>query len=265
MQINNSELRQRLADDYVIGLMTAATRRNFEKRLHTDPLLREALQKSEALWNNLGLAVPDEIPPKMVWTRVSERLFEESEQNEITFLRNNLGSLSESQPTKPAGWLIAWSLIATLALAVLLPYTLYQHTTSAALDDTKGMDSHHHHTLCVLSSTVKGTGWLVESSEINRSLRIYTLQATPLDSNHTYQLWLLTDSGQLLKSLGFMPETLHYERTLSQYEIELLNDANYLSVTIEPAGGSPNGVPSTAPVFLGKLLPSDLIHPAQDH
>ncbi|QKI89485.1 anti-sigma factor [Thiomicrorhabdus xiamenensis] len=264
MHINNPELRQRLADDYVIGLMTAETRRNFEKRLHTDPLLREALQKSEALWNNLGLAVPDEIPPKMVWSRVSERLFEESEQNEITFLRNNLGSLSEPQPNKTAGWLIAWSLIATLSLITLLPYTLYQHYLSVGSDAIE-VASPHHHSLCVLSSNVKGPGWLVETSEINRSLRIYMLQATPLDSNHTYQLWLLTDSGQLIKSFGFMPETLHYERTLSQYEIELLNDAVYLSVTIEPAGGSPNGTPSTAPIFLGKLLPSDMIHPATDH
>jgi anti-sigma-K factor RskA len=41
---------------------------------------------------------------------------------------------------------------------------------------------------------------------------------------------------------------------LTAFDPAVVKDATY-AVTVEPRGGSPNGKPSAAPVFFGKLIP----------
>ena len=43
-------------------------------------------------------------------------------------------------------------------------------------------------------------------------------------------------------------------KRLNAYAPEIVKNATY-AVTIEQPGGSPNGKPSGAPVFVGKLIP----------
>jgi anti-sigma-K factor RskA len=43
---------------------------------------------------------------------------------------------------------------------------------------------------------------------------------------------------------------------LSAYDPSVVENATY-AVTVEPPGGSPDGKPSGAPVFVGKLIPVD--------
>jgi anti-sigma-K factor RskA len=40
---------------------------------------------------------------------------------------------------------------------------------------------------------------------------------------------------------------------LSAYDADTINAATY-AVTVEPAGGSPDGKPTSAPVYAGKLI-----------
>ncbi len=40
---------------------------------------------------------------------------------------------------------------------------------------------------------------------------------------------------------------------LASYDTDIVNSATY-AVTVEQAGGSPDGIPHSAPVFAGKLI-----------
>jgi anti-sigma-K factor RskA len=71
----------------------------------------------------------------------------------------------------------------------------------------------------------------------------------------TYQLWIASDRlGPAPRSLGLIDETLAPTRkTLSGFEPDLLQRATF-GVSLEPAGGSPTGKP-TSPALHSKLLP----------
>jgi anti-sigma-K factor RskA len=71
----------------------------------------------------------------------------------------------------------------------------------------------------------------------------------------TYQLWIASEQlGPAPQSLGLMDEALApTTKVLSQYDHGLLQRATF-GVSLEPAGGSPTGRP-TSPALHAKLLP----------
>jgi len=70
----------------------------------------------------------------------------------------------------------------------------------------------------------------------------------------SYELWLISDKLQRPRSLGVIGGGDFTARpVLSSYDADTINTATY-AVTIEQAGGSPDGVPHSAPVFTGKLI-----------
>jgi anti-sigma-K factor RskA len=72
----------------------------------------------------------------------------------------------------------------------------------------------------------------------------------------SYELWLISDKLQRPRSLGVIGGGDFTARpVLSSYDADTINTATY-AVTIEQAGGSPDGNPHSAPVFTGKLIES---------
>jgi anti-sigma-K factor RskA len=72
----------------------------------------------------------------------------------------------------------------------------------------------------------------------------------------SYELWLISDKLQRPRSLGVIGGSDFTARpVLSSYDADTINTATY-AVTVEQAGGSPDGNPHSAPVFIGKLIES---------
>ena len=72
----------------------------------------------------------------------------------------------------------------------------------------------------------------------------------------SFELWLISDKLQRPRSLGVIGGGDFTARpVLSSYDNDTINTATY-AVTIEQAGGSPDGNPHSAPVFIGKLIES---------
>jgi anti-sigma-K factor RskA len=70
----------------------------------------------------------------------------------------------------------------------------------------------------------------------------------------SFELWLISDKLQRPRSLGVIGGGDFTARpVLSSYDNDTINTATY-AVTIEQAGGSPDGNPHSAPVFTGKLI-----------
>jgi hypothetical protein len=72
----------------------------------------------------------------------------------------------------------------------------------------------------------------------------------------SFELWLISDKLPQPRSLGVIGAGDFTERpVLSSYDPATINDATF-AVTVEPAGGSPTGSPTSAPIFSGKLIES---------
>jgi anti-sigma-K factor RskA len=91
----------------------------------------------------------------------------------------------------------------------------------------------------------------VDAATKNFTVRKVGAAAEP---GKSFELWLISDRLQRPRSLGVIGGTDFTARpVLSSYDTDTINTATY-AVTVEQAGGSPDGNPHSAPVFTGKLI-----------
>ncbi|HEX7923499.1 MAG TPA: anti-sigma factor [Bradyrhizobium sp.] len=76
----------------------------------------------------------------------------------------------------------------------------------------------------------------------------------PSEPGKSFELWLISDRLPQPRSLGVIgADDFTARPVLSGYDPDVINGATY-AVTVEQAGGSPNGQPTSAPIFTGKLI-----------
>jgi anti-sigma-K factor RskA len=77
---------------------------------------------------------------------------------------------------------------------------------------------------------------------------------TDAEPGKSFELWLISDRLPQPRSLGVIGGSDFTARpVLADYDAGTINSALY-AVTVEQAGGSPDGKPHSAPVFTGKLI-----------
>ena len=90
----------------------------------------------------------------------------------------------------------------------------------------------------------------VDAASKNFTVRKVGAAAEP---GKSFELWLISDKLPRPRSLGVIGGTDFTARpVLSSYDTDTINTATY-AVTVEQAGGSPDGNPHSTPVFTGKL------------
>ncbi len=93
--------------------------------------------------------------------------------------------------------------------------------------------------------------------------RIFTVRpvAAKQPSGKNYELWIIHEKLGAPKSLGIIADnSARAGVSLAAYDAAAISGATY-AVTVEPTGGSPTGAPTSAPVFIGTLLPAGLAVP----
>jgi anti-sigma-K factor RskA len=91
----------------------------------------------------------------------------------------------------------------------------------------------------------------VDAATRNFTVRKVGASAEP---GKSFELWLISDKLQRPRSLGVIGNSDFTARpVLASYDNDVINNATY-AVTVEQAGGSPDGMPHSAPVFTGKLI-----------
>ena len=74
------------------------------------------------------------------------------------------------------------------------------------------------------------------------------------DPGKSFELWLISDKLPRPRSLGVIGDGDFTARpVLASYDTDTIKTATY-AVTLEQAGGSPDGNPHSAPVYTGKLI-----------
>ena len=91
----------------------------------------------------------------------------------------------------------------------------------------------------------------VDAATKNFTVRKVGADAEP---GKSFELWLISDKLPQPRSLGVIGGSDFTARpVLADYDASTINAATY-AVTVEQAGGSPTGQPTSAPVYVGKLI-----------
>jgi anti-sigma-K factor RskA len=105
-----------------------------------------------------------------------------------------------------------------------------------------------------------GPAFILTIDGATKNFTVRKVGATP-EPGKSFELWLISDKLPRPRSLGVIGTGDFTARpVLGSYDADVVNGATY-AVTVEQTGGSPNGQPTSAPVFSGKLI--ETVPPSQ--
>jgi anti-sigma-K factor RskA len=227
-----------LAAEYVLGTLDAAERTAVAARRQREPELAAAIEAWERRMSPLNEAIPSVSPPPGLFSRIMHRLDGAATPAvgaEVIDLRRRLTLWRRAA--------IAASAAAACLIAVI------------GVRETQWRDAPKSY-VGVFQKDDVSPAFLLTIDLEKRQLTVRPVAARP-EPGKSYQLWIASDRlGPAPRSLGVVGEQEFGEvrRVLTSYEPDLLQRATF-GVSLEPAGGSPTGVP-TGPALHTKLYPA---------
>lgn len=216
MNYNKPELLNSLAGEYVLGTLRGLARKRFQRLLLSSNQAREAISMWEQNLNNLASAITPQTPSDDVWQQIIQRIENQPQQSKKVI------------HTKPSLWR-TWSFVATaacivLAFLVIEPATKIENTQQIAL----------------VQNQDKQSLWFIDVNE--QALSIKASSRLVAQTNKDYELWMILKGQDTPISLGLLPKQggkiLLKDKRFNASNITLL------AVSLEPIGGSPNGLPT---------------------
>jgi len=107
--------------------------------------------------------------------------------------------------------------------------------------------------VAVLQKDGSSPAFILTVDGVTRNFTVRKVGAAA-EPGKSFELWLISDKLQRPRSLGVIGGSDFTARpVLSSYDADTINAATY-AVTVEQAGGSPEGKPTSAPIYAGKLI-----------
>jgi len=161
---------------------------------------------------------------------------------------------------------LAAALVVTLSLQIFLPDALPGALRPAPRIQTVEVKtpasppSSPAQYVALLQGQSGGPAFILTIDGATKNFTVRKVGATP-EPGKSFELWLISDKLPRPRSLGVIGSGDFTARpVLAGYDADVVNGATY-AVTVEPSGGSPNGQPTSAPVFSGKLI--ETVPPSQ--
>jgi anti-sigma-K factor RskA len=108
--------------------------------------------------------------------------------------------------------------------------------------------------VALLQGQAGGPAFIMTIDGSTKNFTVRRVGTTSADAGKSFELWLISDKLPKPRSLGVIGGDEFTARpVLSGYDADIVNNATY-AVTVEQAGGSPDGNPHSTPVFSGKLI-----------
>lgn len=109
--------------------------------------------------------------------------------------------------------------------------------------------------VAVLQQEPTAPAFLLTIDPQHRTMTVRRVTASA-DSGRSYELWLIASNNPKPRSLGLVGADEFTTRPLpTDFDAATLRQASY-AVSLEPAGGSPSGVPTGPVLFTGKMVES---------
>lgn len=216
-----------VAAEYVLGTLQGPARLQFEHMLRKNAALRlQVVEWEERLFCLTEGITPIE-PGKRVWNKIQRRI----------------------NPDKQSGfwgsieWWRIWGTAASIMLLVLSVYIVQiQEPSQPSLP-----------TIAILSDKSSHAGWVIQTRYDKGLMVARALSVTDPGKDKVYELWMLP-KGEAPKSLGLLPLKGKRSLALTAERLAVLKRSGALAVSLEPAGGSPTGLPTGPVLYQGKIL-----------
>ena len=152
---------------------------------------------------------------------------------------------------------IAAALVAMIAVGLLqpdlLPDSIRRPRTQVAETKAPAASVPSAQYVAVLQKEGGSPAFILTVDGATRNFTVRKVDASA-EPGKSFELWLISDKLPRPRSLGVIGTGEFTSRpVLASYDADMVKAATY-AVTIEQAGGSPDGNPHSAPVFAGKLI-----------
>ncbi len=223
MKLNETQV-DALSAEYVLGTLHGSGRLRFEQLLSERGDIRQAVWRWERHLNQMACAVTPSSPPPRVWKKIQFRI-ERS-----------------SRLARPASsfWRGLWLALPTAAASAWIAITFLSGPIPTQV--------------AVFANQDADAMWVVSANLETGSIRTEAVGEVDIEAGSVYELWVLPADGPPL-SLGLLPEYPGAaDRSISDQLAAALAGSGRLAISIEPAGGSPTGLPTGPVVYQASLL-----------
>jgi len=224
-EANNN--RDDLAAEYVLGTLQGNARIQFEHLLREDADMRKTVHEWEARLFPLTDGIHPIKPRKRVWKSIQQRI----------------NGTARTGLWDHTGWWHAWGLAASVMLVVVSVLMVQLQQAPEQLPPS----------IAVLSDESSQAAWVVQADYNKNLIVAQALQVKDPGQDKAYELWMLP-KGEPPKSLGLLPLQGKRSVSLTSEKRAVLERSGALAVSLEPAGGSPTGLPTGPVLYQGKVL-----------
>lgn len=220
---DHPDLVDSLAAEYVLGTLRGPARRRFEKWRSRSPDVEARCRFWEDHLMSLAKGLRPIRPPPHVWQGIRARL-----------------GLSRPEPRRRTGrvWAIAAGFVLVTAMSAML---YWRSTQLGSLSE-----------VARITTAPGAQAWEVDVYRETGRIVLRVGRTPEIPAGHDFELWALPAGGKPV-SLGVLPMSGSKRRTLTGPQLQALLDSRQVAVTVEQAGGSPNGQPTTSPILVAPL------------
>jgi anti-sigma-K factor RskA len=234
---------------YALEALETDEKLQVEALLKTDAEARQILAEYQDITQNLILATPARRAPAYLQDDLRKRLAaNRPAQAAVSPSRPEAGTPKRNQRRLTTVWM---PLLAAAAVITLIFGVLYLVNRGNNLNPAENLYNQiiamaDHKTMHIPGGNGNPSGDMVATPDGSQAvLRVSNMPA--LQSDHTFQLWLIDDSGAHSGGLfAFLqPDSTYYVSVPLQKSVL---DYKAFGVSVEPNGGSPE--PSTTPIVV---------------
>jgi anti-sigma-K factor RskA len=271
-----------LAAEYALGTLDAEERAQVETMMSVDKDFTAMVSAWEQKLGALNQMVGSVEPRLEVWAKIRAAIGLSEQQAAIVFPEAASAPAAavaaELPVTAEASNVIQlaaatarrWRMIATAASAIaavlvvmigigvsmpdLLPDSIRQKKVEVAETRTPpSAPKPSAQYVAVLQKEGGGPAFILTVDDATRNFTVRKVGASA-EPGSSFELWLISDKLPKPRSLGVIGANDFTSRpVLASYDDDTVKSATY-AVTVEQAGGSPDGNPHSTPILTGKLI-----------
>lgn len=233
-----------LAAEYALGVLDGAGRRAAERRMAREPAFARAVADWERRLGPMAGAVPAVSPPADLWSRI-----------EADLARMTRAAPRTAAVEQPRGRRVSaiWQYIGLAGMGIgaasAAALILVVAGSGGLLGPPPGVrDGAMTATLAAESGAPLFTLVYDAASGMATLVPVATASSDPA---HVHELWLVPPGGAAPRSLGILASTGPMRMRLDGQAADMPRSA--IAVSLEPAGGSPTGLPTGPVVASGAL------------
>jgi anti-sigma-K factor RskA len=268
-----------LAAEYALGTLDAAERAQVEAMMSVDKDFTAAVVAWEQKLGALNQMVGSVEPRPELWENIKAAIGHSEQQVPIVLLQPASQTFAPVVGAAPvvadnsnviqfAAKARRWRAVATATSAIaaalvvmigigasmpdLLPDSMRPKSQVAEVKVAPAPRPSAQY-VALLQKDAGGPAFILTVDEATRNFTVRKVGASA-DAGSSYELWLISDKLGKPRSLGVVGADQFTSRpVLASYDPDTVKNATY-AVTVEQAGGSPDGNPHSTPILTGKLI-----------